>query len=141
MAGSRANWKRYRFGEVSCPMALYTAASSSEWIAVNTLNRKTGNRVNREFIDSETGDPVEREDQVKGYEVENGRYVVTSGRVTRRSGLRSRSTAPYSLATSRARSPSVSHRPEDALRLLSRSSRDARPSRQSLKPRQNVNYY
>jgi hypothetical protein len=82
-------------------MALYTAASSSEWIAVNTLNRKTGNRVNREFIDSETGDPVEREDQVKGYEVENGRYVVTSGRVTRRSGLRLRSTAPYSLATSR----------------------------------------
>ncbi|MDR6819817.1 DNA end-binding protein Ku [Neorhizobium sp. 2083] len=57
-------------------MALYTAASSSERIAFNTLNRKTGNRVKREFIDSETGDPVEREDQVKGYEVENGQYVV-----------------------------------------------------------------
>lgn len=77
MAGPRANWKGYiRFGEVSCPVALYTAASSSERIAFNTLNRKTGNRVKREFIDSETGDPVEREDQVKGYEVENGQYVV-----------------------------------------------------------------
>jgi DNA end-binding protein Ku len=32
--------------------------------------------VRREFVDSETGDPVERDDQVKGYEVENGDYVV-----------------------------------------------------------------
>ena len=77
MVGPRANWKGYiKFGEVTCPVALYTAASSSERIAFNTLNRKTGNRVKREFIDSETGDPVEREDQVKGYEVENGQYVV-----------------------------------------------------------------
>jgi DNA end-binding protein Ku len=77
MAGPRANWKGYiKFGEVSCPVALYTAASSSERIAFNTLNRATGNRVRREFVDSETGDPVEREDQVKGYEVENGQYVV-----------------------------------------------------------------
>jgi len=77
MAGHRANWKGYiKFGEVSCPVALYTAASSSERIAFNTLNRKTGNRVRREFVDSETGDPVEREDQVKGYEVENGQYIV-----------------------------------------------------------------
>jgi len=77
MTGPRANWKGYiKFGEVSCPVALYTAASSSERIAFNTLNRKTGNRVRREFIDSETGDPVEREDQVKGYEVENGQYVL-----------------------------------------------------------------
>jgi DNA end-binding protein Ku len=57
-------------------VALYTAASSSERIAFHTLNRKTGNRVKREFIDSETGDPVEREDQVKGYEIENGQYIV-----------------------------------------------------------------
>ncbi|MER8446510.1 Ku protein [Mesorhizobium sp. M1066] len=77
MVASRANWKGYiKFGEVACAVALYTAASSSERIAFNTLNRSTGNRVRREFIDSETGDPVEREDQVKGYEIENGDYVV-----------------------------------------------------------------
>ncbi|WP_312223687.1 non-homologous end joining protein Ku [Rhizobium rhizoryzae] len=77
MVSARANWKGYiKFGEVSCPVALYTAASSSERIAFNTLNRKTGNRVKREFIDSETGDAVERDDQVKGYEVENGQYVI-----------------------------------------------------------------
>lgn len=77
MIAPRANWKGFiKFGEVACPVALYTAASSSERIAFNTLNRKTGNRVKREFIDSETGDPVERDDQVKGYEIENGQYII-----------------------------------------------------------------
>ncbi|KQY20301.1 Ku protein [Rhizobium sp. Root482] len=77
MVAPRANWKGFiKFGEVSCPVALYTAASSSERIAFNTLNRKTGNRVKREFVDSETGDPVQRNDQVKGYEIENGQYIV-----------------------------------------------------------------
>ncbi|MBZ9775176.1 Ku protein [Mesorhizobium sp. CO1-1-8] len=77
MVAARANWKGYiKFGEVACAVALYTAASTSERIAFNTLNRDTGNRVRREFVDSETGDPVEREDQVKGYEIENGDFVV-----------------------------------------------------------------
>jgi len=77
MAAARANWKGFiKFGEVICPVALYTAASSSERIAFNTLNRATGNRVRREFVDSETGDPVDKDDQIKGYEVENGGYVV-----------------------------------------------------------------
>jgi DNA end-binding protein Ku len=77
MVAARAHWKGYiKFGEVACPVALYTAASSSERIAFNTLNRATGNRVRREFVDSETSDPVERQDQVKGYEIENGDYIV-----------------------------------------------------------------
>lgn len=77
MVAPRANWKGFiKFGEVSCPVALYTAASSSDRITFNTLDRKTGNRVKREFIDSETGDAVEHDDQVKGYEIDDGRYVV-----------------------------------------------------------------
>ena len=77
MVAARANWKGFiKFGEVAVAVALYTAASSSERIAFNTLNRATGNRVRREFVDSETGAPVDRDKQVKGYEVENGEYVV-----------------------------------------------------------------
>jgi DNA end-binding protein Ku len=77
MVAGRANWKGFiKFGDVAVAVALYTAASSSERIALNTLNRATGNRVRREFVDSETGKPVERDEQVKGYEVENGDYVV-----------------------------------------------------------------
>jgi DNA end-binding protein Ku len=33
------------------------------------------NRVKREFVDSETGDPVERDEQVKGYEIEKRQYI------------------------------------------------------------------
>jgi DNA end-binding protein Ku len=77
MAGPRAQWKGFlKFGEVTAAVALYTASSSSDRIAFNTLNRATGNRVRREFIDGETGDAVEREDQVKGYEIDNGQYIV-----------------------------------------------------------------
>lgn len=77
MVAPRANWKGFiKFGEVSCPVALYTAASTSERISFHTINRKTGNRVRREFVDSETGEPVERDDQVKGYELDDHRYVV-----------------------------------------------------------------
>lgn len=77
MVAPRANWKGFiKFGEVSCPVALYTAASTSERISFHTINRKTGNRVRREFVDSETGEPVERDDQVKGYEVDDHRYVI-----------------------------------------------------------------
>jgi DNA end-binding protein Ku len=64
MVAPRANWKGFiKYGEVACPVALCTAASLSERIAFNTLNRKTG-------------DPVERDEQVKGYEVENGQYII-----------------------------------------------------------------
>ena len=73
----RANWKGYlKLGELSCAVALYTAASTSERIAFHTVNRATGHRVHREFVDRETGKPVEREDQVKGYEVGDGDYIV-----------------------------------------------------------------
>ena len=37
---------------------------------------RQGTEFRREFVDSETGDLVEPDDQVKGYEAENGEYVV-----------------------------------------------------------------
>ncbi len=73
----RANWKGFlKVGEVVCPVALYTAASASDRIAFHTLNRETGNRVRRQYVDVETGKPVETEDQAKGYEVSSGEYVM-----------------------------------------------------------------
>jgi DNA end-binding protein Ku len=57
-------------------VALYTAASTSERIAFHTVNRATGHRVHRQFVDSESGKAVEKEDQVKGYDLGSGDYVV-----------------------------------------------------------------
>ncbi|WP_234187808.1 Ku protein [Shinella sp. NM-101] len=73
----RANWKGFlKVGELVCPVALYTAASTSERISFHMLNRRTGHRLHREFVDSETGKVVEREDQVKGYEAGENDYIV-----------------------------------------------------------------
>ncbi|CAN7320986.1 Ku protein [Rhizobium ruizarguesonis] len=76
-SGMRAQWKGFlKFGGVSCGVALYTAASTSERITFNTINKATGNRVNRIFIDSETEDPVPKELQTKGFEIDNGQYII-----------------------------------------------------------------
>ncbi|WP_103333997.1 Ku protein [Pseudotabrizicola formosa] len=73
----RANWKgTLRIAELSCPVALYTAASTSDRVAFHTINRATGNRVKREFVDAETGKAVDRDDQVKGYEVSDGEHIL-----------------------------------------------------------------
>lgn len=73
----RAIWKGVlKIAELTCPVALYTAASTAERISFHTLNRKTGNRVQRQFVDEVTGKPVEHDDQVKGYDRGDGDYIV-----------------------------------------------------------------
>lgn len=73
----RANWKGLlRIAELTCPVALFTAVSTSERIAFHTINRATGHRVRREYVDGDTGKPVERDDQVKGYAVAGDDHVV-----------------------------------------------------------------
>jgi DNA end-binding protein Ku len=73
----RAQWKgQLKLGLITCSVALYTAASEADDIHLNMLNRKTGNRLKRQFVDSETEAVVEREEQVKGYTLENGGSVV-----------------------------------------------------------------
>src|SRR6516162_2505880 len=44
-------------------------------IRFNQLNAETGNRVAQQLVDSKSGDPVDRDEIVKGYEYERGRYV------------------------------------------------------------------
>jgi DNA end-binding protein Ku len=73
----RAYWKGYlKLSLVSCPIALYPATSSSERVSFNRINRETGNRLKQLLVDSESGEPVEKEDIAKGYEVGKGEYVL-----------------------------------------------------------------
>jgi DNA end-binding protein Ku len=77
MMAPRAQWKGYlKIDEIGCAVALYTAASTSERTSFHTVNKKTGNRVRRLFVDEKTNKPVEKDDQVKGYETDNGRYII-----------------------------------------------------------------
>jgi len=73
----RPNWKGYlKLSLVSCPVALYPATTTSERVSFRTLNRDTGNRVRRQFVDEQTGEPVETDNQAKGYEVAKGEFIV-----------------------------------------------------------------
>lgn len=77
VAGPRANWKGYlKVAELTCHVALYTGASTAERTTFHTINKATGNRVKREYVDEKTNKPVERDDQVKGYETDAGRILV-----------------------------------------------------------------
>jgi DNA end-binding protein Ku len=73
----RATWKGYlKLSLVSCAVNLYPASSSSSRVSFNTINRKTGNKVKRQFVDAETGEVVESEDQAKGYPVAKDSYLL-----------------------------------------------------------------
>ena len=73
----RPAWKGYlKLSLVSCAVAMYTATSTSSRVRLHIINRETGNRIRNQAIDAETGDVVENESKVKGYEVDDGRYVL-----------------------------------------------------------------
>ena len=72
----RAYWKGYlKLSLVSCPIALYPAASNSERVSFNRINKKTGHRLKQQNVDAESGEPVEREDIGRGYEIGKGQYL------------------------------------------------------------------
>jgi DNA end-binding protein Ku len=73
----RPFWRGYlKLSLVTCPVAMLPATSEAEKVRFHTLNRATGNRVHARYVDGETGKPVDDEDQIKGYEREDGEYVM-----------------------------------------------------------------
>lgn len=72
----RPYWKGYlKLSLVSCAVALYPAASKSERVAFHWLNRQTGNRLRQQMVDSESEEPVEREDRVRGFQLGKNDYL------------------------------------------------------------------
>jgi DNA end-binding protein Ku len=69
----RAYWKGYlRLSLVSCPIQLFPATSEREKIRSRQINKKTGNRIKYCKLDAKTGEEVEAENIVMGYEVSKG---------------------------------------------------------------------
>jgi DNA end-binding protein Ku len=66
----RANWNGYlKLSLVSCPIAMYPATSSAERVSFRQINKRTGNRLKQQLVDSETGDVVDSADKGRGYEI------------------------------------------------------------------------
>ena len=62
----------------TCPVALFPATSESDKISFNQINKKTGHRIKYQKIDVDTGEEVSSEDIIKGYKVDNDRYLEIS---------------------------------------------------------------
>ncbi len=73
----RPAWKGYlKLSLVSCAVELTGATDHSEKVSFRVINRKTGNTVKRQYIDSVSGKPVEDDDEVKGYEIGDDEYLL-----------------------------------------------------------------
>jgi DNA end-binding protein Ku len=73
---ARASWKGYlKLSLVSCAVQLYPASTAKERVSFHMLNRETGHRLKRLLVDSETGEQVESENQIKGYEIGKRQYI------------------------------------------------------------------
>lgn len=73
---ARAIWTGViTFGLVTVPVGLFTA-TEDHTVHFHQLQRGTTDRVRNKRINERTGEDVDTEDIVKGYEVERGEYVV-----------------------------------------------------------------
>jgi non-homologous end joining protein Ku len=67
---SRPYWNGYlKLSFVSCPVALYPAASAAERVSFRQVNRRTGHRLRHRLVDSITREDVPANDKARGYEV------------------------------------------------------------------------
>ncbi|MCT7374242.1 Ku protein [Chelativorans salis] len=86
----RPYWKGYlKLSLVTCPVSLTPATSEREKVRFHTINSETGQRVRSRYVDAETGKPVAEEDEVKGYETEEGRHVIIEDEEFQAVGLES----------------------------------------------------
>lgn len=70
-------WKGYlRLSLVTAAVKLTPATTESNKVRFHVLNRKTKNRVESRYLDSVTHKPVVDKDQVKGYQKDEGNYVL-----------------------------------------------------------------
>jgi DNA end-binding protein Ku len=73
----RSFWKGYlKLSLVTCPVAMSPATSENEKVRFHTLNRKTGNRIVSQYVDSVSDEVVEEDDEVKGYQRGEDEYVM-----------------------------------------------------------------
>ncbi len=63
------------FGLVSIPVKVYTATQSKS-LRFNMLDGRDKSRIKQQYVNASNGEPVPREEIVKGYEYARGQYVV-----------------------------------------------------------------
>ncbi|MBI1912169.1 MAG: Ku protein [Deltaproteobacteria bacterium] len=88
-----AIWKgSISFGLVNIPVGLYSAESREEKFDFHLLDKQDLSPVGYKKISKRTGKELKQEDLVKGYEYEEGRYVVLSEEDFRRANVKATQT-------------------------------------------------
>ncbi len=65
---TRVFWKGYlKLSLVTCRVAMTPATSDAEKVRFRTLDRKSGRAVESRYVDAVSGEPVDEDDEVKGY--------------------------------------------------------------------------
>tara|TARA_R110002020_G_scaffold36894_83_gene111269 strand:+ start:1980 stop:2885 length:906 start_codon:yes stop_codon:yes gene_type:complete len=78
MAPSRPIWSgQIRLALVAVPVKLYSATRSSAKLSFHQIHEPSGKRIRYEKVVPGIG-PVERDDIVKGFEIEKGKYVLVT---------------------------------------------------------------
>jgi DNA end-binding protein Ku len=79
MATSRGSWRGFlKLSLVSCPIQVMPAVTTAGRTRFHNIIRGTDRRVEMRAHDAETGEELEREELVKGYEAEKGRFVLVT---------------------------------------------------------------
>jgi DNA end-binding protein Ku len=82
---SRAYWKGFlKLSFVSCPIALYPAASAAERLSFRQVNRRTGHRLKQKLVDTVTGEAVDSANKARGYEVGENEFLLVDDRDSER---------------------------------------------------------
>src|SRR5690606_7111322 len=77
MASSRTSWRGFlKLSLVSCPIRLMPAVSLASRTRFHNIIRATEQRIELRAHGAETGEELDRDELVKGYEAEKGRFVV-----------------------------------------------------------------
>ncbi|WP_214475342.1 Ku protein [Mesorhizobium sp. dw_380] len=72
----RPAWSGYlKLSLVTCAVELTNVVTHAEEVSFHILNRKTGNRVKRLYVDALSGKPLDEGDEVKGYEVAKDEFL------------------------------------------------------------------
>ncbi|MGX1100370.1 non-homologous end joining protein Ku [Amorphus sp. MBR-141] len=78
MAPSRPVWSgQIRLALVAVPVKLYSATRSSAKLSFHQIHEPSGKRIRYEKVVPGIG-PIERDDIVKGFEIEKGKYVLVT---------------------------------------------------------------
>jgi DNA end-binding protein Ku len=87
---ARSIWKgAISFGLVNIPVTLHAAEERSEKISFNMLDMRDMSPIGYQRINKDTGKTVAWDDIVKGYEVDDGQYVIVTDEDFRKANPRS----------------------------------------------------